>query len=207
METAGILHQRPMLGIADPGHIEGEHADTVGLEPFEIEVEEIELQGVDPAADDHQRHRLFGSRQVEITLNMLAAKRHLDLFERHLEQATRLAIGHVTEQLGLIRQLVILEMGIAGDGVVAHRLEQLFQGTRRITLLAQFAALLEIVASHLAPLVDPVAGHIALDGIEIAIVSTLAGRHGDAGQGLLYFDGISPLPNPGGAAQQAIPAL
>ena len=68
---------------------------------------------------------------MQIALDGLAAERDLQLLERHLEQASGLAIGHVAEQLGLIRQLVVLEVGVARDGVVAHRLEQMLQGAGR----------------------------------------------------------------------------
>ena len=111
---------------------------------------------------------------------------------RHLEQASRLAVGHVAEQLGLIRQLVILQMGVAGDGVVAHRLEQTFQGRGSFALCHQLATPVEVAVSQLAPLIDPVAGHITLDGIQEALVGTLALSHGDAGQGLLHLDRVRP---------------
>ena len=45
----------------------------------EIEIEKVDLQRVDAAADDDQRHRLVGGRQVQVALNVLAAKRHLQL--------------------------------------------------------------------------------------------------------------------------------
>ncbi|MNH04930.1 hypothetical protein D3C79_642380 [compost metagenome] len=142
---------------------------------------------------------------MQIALDGLAPERHLQLLERHLEQPARLAVRHVAKQLGLIRQLVILQMGIAGDGVVTHRLEQVLQGAGRVTLGHQLAPLIEVAASQLAPLVDPVAGHIALDGIQIALVTALPLPHGDTGKGLLHFDRVGPLPGPGRPAQQAVP--
>lgn len=137
---------------------------------------------------------------------MLAAKRHLELLERHLEQAARLAVSHVAEQLGLIRQLVILQVWITGNGVVTYRLEQAFQGCAPLALRHQLATPVEVAAGQLAPLIDPVAGHITLDGVEEALVGTLALAHGDAGQSLLHLDRIRPLPGPGRPAQQTIPA-
>jgi len=64
----------------------------VGLEALEVEVEEVDLEGVDAATDDDQRHRLVGGGQVQITLNGLAPERDLQLLEGHLEQPACLAV-------------------------------------------------------------------------------------------------------------------
>ena len=206
MQAAGVLHQGPVLGIAGARHVQGKHPDAMGLETLEIEVEEVHLKRIDATADDDQGHRFLGGGQMQVALDGLAPKRDLQLLEGHLEQASGLAIGHVAEQLGLICQLVVLEVGVACDGVVAHGLEQALQRRGAIPFPQQRPPRIEITAGELTPLIDPVAGHIALDGVQIAFVTALPLPHGDVRQGLLHLDGIGPLPGPGRSAQQAIPA-
>ena len=87
--------------------------------------------------------------------------------------------------MGLFGQLIALEVGIAGDGVVAGGLEVGRLGTALLADPLQLLAQLLVLAGGLAPFIDPVARQVALYRIQQLVMGTFGLGVGDARQDLL----------------------
>ena len=146
-------------------------------------------------------------RQMQVAVDLLIAEGNGQDLEWHRHQTARFPIGLVALQLRLLGQLIAFEVGITGDRVVACRPQIGLASTTQVTLLLQRFALLEILASHLAELIDPVARRVALQGIEL-LLSTAHARAGcNMGEDIFKLYRIGPLPNPVTAANDPIPGI